>query len=152
MYRDERERKNFVNYINKVSRQMKYKLKKKFINNIPANDVVVKSPVSSMNDDQWGALVKLWSSRSTRDKFGEEPTAVEHFREFHSSQKTSSVSETVQKAFDDMEESVQGEEPLSPDRAVPEVVQARTFLEVVGFQPKKKNQRFRFFPAESTDS
>ncbi|TVU16789.1 hypothetical protein EJB05_36944, partial [Eragrostis curvula] len=43
-------------------RQMRYKLKKKFFNNILANDVVVKSPVPSMNDDQWEALVKLWSS------------------------------------------------------------------------------------------
>ncbi|TVU24649.1 hypothetical protein EJB05_27098, partial [Eragrostis curvula] len=86
MYRDEREREHLVNYINKFSvqfsmdttskpvilacadmmkcgqRQMRYKLKKKFFNNIPANDVVVKSPVPSMNDDQWEALVKLWSS------------------------------------------------------------------------------------------
>ncbi|TVT97321.1 hypothetical protein EJB05_57442, partial [Eragrostis curvula] len=64
MYRDEREREYLVNYINKVSvqfsmdttskpvisacadmmkcgqRQMRYKLKKKFFNNIPANDVI----------------------------------------------------------------------------------------------------------------
>ncbi|TVU50745.1 hypothetical protein EJB05_02133, partial [Eragrostis curvula] len=87
---------------------MRYKLKKKFFNNIPANDVVVKSPVPSMNDDQWEALVKLWSSPQhknflctsfQRDKFDEEPTAVELFREFHSSQKTGSISETVQKAL-----------------------------------------------------
>ncbi|TVU50098.1 hypothetical protein EJB05_01455, partial [Eragrostis curvula] len=159
MYRDEREREHLVNYINKVSvqfsmdttskpvisacddmmkcgqRQMRYKLKK-FFNNIPANDVVVKSLVPSMNDDQWEAMVKLWSSpqhkktclanqqnrekvqmnqrtgsrcyvaqaHALRDKFDEEPTLVELFREFHSSQKTGSISETVQKALDDMEE------------------------------------------------
>ncbi|TVU41387.1 hypothetical protein EJB05_14899, partial [Eragrostis curvula] len=145
MYRDEREREHLVNYINKVQfsidttskpvilacadmmkcgqRQMRYKLKKKFFNNIPANDVVVKSPVPSMNDDQWEALVKLRSSpqhknrekvqmnqrtgsrcyvaqaHALRDKFDEEPTLVELFREFHSSQKTGSISETVQKAL-----------------------------------------------------
>ncbi|TVU50314.1 hypothetical protein EJB05_01681, partial [Eragrostis curvula] len=238
MYRDERERENLVNYINKVSvqfsmdttskpvisacadmmkcgqRQIRYKLKKKFFNNIPANDVVVKSPVSSMNEDQWEALVKLWSSpqhkvrqnfklprsscvlsvslmsntivdsgchlisrnvlsvenylanqqncekvqmnqrtgsqcyvaqaHALRDKFDEEPTAMELFREFHSSQKTGSISETVQKALDDMEElmeeSVQREEPLSPGRAVREVARASTFLEVAGLQPKKRNR------------
>ncbi|TVU51755.1 hypothetical protein EJB05_03199, partial [Eragrostis curvula] len=200
MYRDEREREHLVNYINKVfvqfsmdttskpvilacadmmkcgQRQMRYKLKNKFFNNIPANDVVVKSPVPSMNDDQWEALVKLWSSpqhkktylanqqnrekvqmnqrtgsrcyvaqaHALRDKFDEEPTPVELFREFHSSQKTSSISETVQKALDDveeiMEESVQQEEPLSPSRAIREVVQASTFLDVTGHQPKKRNR------------
>ncbi|TVU45986.1 hypothetical protein EJB05_05496, partial [Eragrostis curvula] len=200
MYRDEREREHLVNYINKVSvqfsmdttskpvisacadmmkcgqRQMRYKLKKKFFNNIPANDVVVKSPVPSMNDDQWEALVKLWSSpqhkktclanqqnrekvqmnqrtgsrcyvaqaHALRDKFNEEPTPVELFTEFHSSQKTGSISETVQKAIDHMEEimeeSVQREGPPSPSRAVREVVQASTFLEVAGLQPKKRNR------------
>ncbi|TVU06701.1 hypothetical protein EJB05_49926, partial [Eragrostis curvula] len=81
MYRDEREREHLVNYINKVfvqfsmdttskpvisacahmmkcsQRQMRYKLKKKFFNNIPVNDVVVKFPMPSMNDNQWEALV-----------------------------------------------------------------------------------------------
>ncbi|TVU07384.1 hypothetical protein EJB05_47437, partial [Eragrostis curvula] len=184
MYRDKREWEHLVNYINKVSvqfsmnttskpvisacadmmkcgqRQMRYKLKKKFFNNIPANDVVVKSPMPSLNDDQWEALVKLWSSPQhkvrqnfklpcsscvlSRDKFDEEPTPVELFREFHSSQKTGSISETVQKALDDMEEimeeSVQREEPPSPGRAVREVIQASTFLEVAGLQPKKRNR------------
>ncbi|TVU10747.1 hypothetical protein EJB05_44293, partial [Eragrostis curvula] len=175
MYRDEREREHLVNYINKVSvqfsmdttskpvisayadmmkcgqRQMRYKLKKKFFNNIPANDVVVKSPVPSMNDDQWEAPVNCGQAHSTRmpsdfkrDKFDEEPTPVELFREFHSSQKTGSISETVQKAIDNMEEimeeSVQREEPPSPGCAVREVVQASTFFEVAGLQPKKRNR------------
>ncbi|TVU39288.1 hypothetical protein EJB05_12700, partial [Eragrostis curvula] len=207
MYRDEREREHLVNYINKVSvqfsmdttskpvisayadimkcgqRQMRYKLKKKFFNNIPANDVVVKSPVSSMNDDQWEALVKLWSSpqhkvrqnfklprsscvlsktclanqqnhekvqmnqrtgsrcyvaqaHALRDKFDEEPTAVElpgssiHHRKLVLLVDMEGI----------MEESVQREEPLSPGRVVREVVQASTFLEVAGLEPKKRNR------------
>ncbi|TVU13399.1 hypothetical protein EJB05_40452, partial [Eragrostis curvula] len=149
-------------------RQMRYKLKKKLFNNIPANDVVVKSPVPSMNDDQWEALVKLWSSpqhkktclanqqnrekvqmnqrtgsrcyvaqaHALRDKFNEEPTPVELFREFHSSQKTGSINDMEEI----MEESVQREEPPSPGRAVREVFQASTFLEVAGLQPKKRNR------------
>ncbi|TVU24107.1 hypothetical protein EJB05_26504, partial [Eragrostis curvula] len=125
MYRDEQEREHLVNYINKVS--------KKFFNNIPVNDVVIKSPVPSMNDDQWEALVKLWSSPwHKRDKFDEESTPVELFREFHSSQKTGSISETVQKAL--------REKTPSPGCAVHEVVQASTILEVAGLQPKKRNR------------
>ncbi|TVT97320.1 hypothetical protein EJB05_57441, partial [Eragrostis curvula] len=74
------------------------------------------------------------------DKFDEEPTPGELFREFHSSQKTGSISETVQKAIDDMEEIMEESVPPSPGRVVHEVVQASTFLEVAGLQPKKRNR------------
>ncbi|TVU39740.1 hypothetical protein EJB05_13179, partial [Eragrostis curvula] len=87
---------------------------------------------------------RCYVARAHALKFDEEPTPVELFREFHSSQKTGSISETVQKALDDMEEimeeSVQREEPPSPGRVVREVVQASTFLEVAGLQPKKRNR------------
>ncbi|TVU24434.1 hypothetical protein EJB05_26870, partial [Eragrostis curvula] len=79
-----------------------------------------------------------------RDKFKDaEPTAMDLFREFHSSRKTGSVSETVQKALDDMEAMMEepvreGEEPMSPGRAVREVVHASTFLEVVDLRSKNK--------------
>ncbi|TVU10800.1 hypothetical protein EJB05_44349, partial [Eragrostis curvula] len=124
-------------------RQMRYKLKKKYFNNIPESQRITKSPVSSMDDNQWAELLKLWSSpqhmetglanqrnrekvrmyqrtgsrcyiaqaHALRDKFKDaEPTAMDLFREFHSSRKTGSVSETVQKALDDMEAMM--EEPL----------------------------------------
>ncbi|TVU04209.1 hypothetical protein EJB05_50235, partial [Eragrostis curvula] len=232
-------------------RQMRYKLKKKYFDNVPESQRITKSPVSSTDDNQWEELLKLWSSpqhmlrkdlstreskikekedalalsekrvvdlsveketlvKSTedfkakvaslekqledldsslakaletnkvlrgkvetadqeaasfakaeelrlsslcshiqdalisRDKFKDaDPTAVDLFREFHSSQKTGSVSETVQKALDDMEAMMEepvreGEEPMSPGRAVCEVVRASTFLEVVGLKSKKK--------------
>ncbi|TVU10505.1 hypothetical protein EJB05_44041, partial [Eragrostis curvula] len=173
MYRDEREREHLVNYINKVSvqfsmdttskpvisayadmmkcgqRQMRYKLKKKFFNNIPANDVVVKSPVPSMNDDQWEALVKLWSSPQHKVRmpsdFKKTCLANQQNREkVQMNQRTGSRCYVAQAhALNDMEEimeeSVQREEPPSPGRAVREVVQASTFLEVAGLQPKKRN-------------
>ncbi|TVU25396.1 hypothetical protein EJB05_27891, partial [Eragrostis curvula] len=70
MYRDEREREHLVQFFMDTTskpvisacadmmkcgqRQMRYKLKKKFFNNTPAND-------------QWEALVKLWSSPQHKD-------------------------------------------------------------------------------------
>lgn len=38
-------------------RQMRYQLK----NGIPANQVRTTSPVKHMTDDQWKALVEMWS-------------------------------------------------------------------------------------------
>ncbi|TVU15438.1 hypothetical protein EJB05_38959 [Eragrostis curvula] len=72
-----------------------------------------------------------------------EPAAVDLFREFHSSRKTGSVSETVQKALDDMEAMMEepvreGEELMSPGCAVREVIRPSAFLEVVGLKSKKK--------------
>ncbi|TVU04068.1 hypothetical protein EJB05_50357, partial [Eragrostis curvula] len=169
-------------------RQMRSKLKKKYFDNVPESQRITKSPMSSMDDNQWAELLKLWSSpqhmewhnlkaprslsetclanqrnrekvqmyqrtgsrcyvaqaHAVRDKFKDaEPTAVDLFREFRSSRKTGFVSETVQKALDDMEAMMEepvreGEEPMSPGRAVREVVCASTFLEVVGLQSKKK--------------
>ncbi|TVT98138.1 hypothetical protein EJB05_56570, partial [Eragrostis curvula] len=113
-------------------RQMRYKLKKKYFDNVPESQRITKSPVSSMDDNQWAELLKLWSSpqhketcvanqqnpekvrmyqrtgsrcyvaqaHAVRDKLkNAEPTAVDLFREFHSSRKTGSVSETVQEAL-----------------------------------------------------
>lgn len=42
-------------------RQMRYQLKKKYFNGIPANQVRTTSPVKHMTDDQWKALVEMWS-------------------------------------------------------------------------------------------
>ncbi|TVT99427.1 hypothetical protein EJB05_55199 [Eragrostis curvula] len=86
-----------------------------------------------------GSRCYVAQAHAVRVKFKDaEPTAVDLFREFHSSRKTGSVSGT-----DDMEAMMEepvreGEEPMSPGRAVREVVRASTFLEVVGLQSKKK--------------
>ncbi len=42
-------------------RQMRYQLKKKYFNGIPTNQVRTTSPVNHMTDDQWKALVQMWS-------------------------------------------------------------------------------------------
>jgi hypothetical protein len=43
-------------------RQMRYKLKKEYFDNIPTNQVRSTSPVKSMTDEQWRKLVEMWSS------------------------------------------------------------------------------------------
>jgi len=43
-------------------RQMRYRLKKKYFDGVPANLVRTTSPVTCMTDDQWRALVEMWSN------------------------------------------------------------------------------------------
>jgi hypothetical protein len=40
---------------------MRYRLKKKYFIGIPANEIRTSSPVASMTDEQWRALVAKWS-------------------------------------------------------------------------------------------
>jgi hypothetical protein len=42
--------------------QMRYRLKKEYFNNVPANQVRTTSPLPSMTDDQWKILVEKWST------------------------------------------------------------------------------------------
>lgn len=42
-------------------RQMRYKLKMKYFNGLSENQVPKISPISSMTDEQWLALVNMWS-------------------------------------------------------------------------------------------
>ena len=42
-------------------RQMRYRLKNAYFNGIPANQVRTTSPLNTMSDDQWKALVDMWS-------------------------------------------------------------------------------------------
>jgi hypothetical protein len=41
---------------------MRYKLKKKYFNGVPANQVRTTSPISFMIDDQWKLLMEMWST------------------------------------------------------------------------------------------
>ncbi|KAF8661893.1 hypothetical protein HU200_056853 [Digitaria exilis] len=41
---------------------MRHMLKKKWFNDVPANKVRTTTPLNSMTDDQWKALVQMWSS------------------------------------------------------------------------------------------
>ncbi|TVU46683.1 hypothetical protein EJB05_06233, partial [Eragrostis curvula] len=190
-------------YIAKVSRRQ-HRLKKKYFDGVPANEVTTTSPVSSMTDEQWGKLVKMWSSpkhkvcqdfklprsscpyrkesfrsqshrneicllnqhncekfqfshrtgsrcyiaqlHALRDKYkDEDPTPLELFKEFHSSQKTGFISEPVQKAIDHMEAMMdnpveEGKEPPSTESTVREVVRSNTFLRAAGISPKKRSR------------
>ena len=42
-------------------RQMRYRLKKKYFDGVPANRVRTTSPMKCMSDDQWRDLVAMWS-------------------------------------------------------------------------------------------
>ncbi|KAL6839513.1 hypothetical protein ACP4OV_030783 [Aristida adscensionis] len=42
-------------------RQMRYKLKKKFFDGVPANKVRTTSPLNTMSDEHWRDLVSMWS-------------------------------------------------------------------------------------------
>uniref|UniRef100_K3Y1F1 Uncharacterized protein n=1 Tax=Setaria italica TaxID=4555 RepID=K3Y1F1_SETIT len=54
--------KHLKNYISKLTRQGRYWLKKKLFNDLPANVVPTKSPMTTLNDDQWNNMVTMWSS------------------------------------------------------------------------------------------
>ncbi|WVZ90533.1 hypothetical protein U9M48_036826, partial [Paspalum notatum var. saurae] len=43
-------------------RQMRYKLKQKYFNGIPATQVRTTSPISNMSDTDWRKLVEKWST------------------------------------------------------------------------------------------
>jgi len=42
-------------------RNQRYRLKKKYFNGVPANEVRTTSPVQNMTDEEWIALVSHWS-------------------------------------------------------------------------------------------
>jgi hypothetical protein len=41
---------------------MRYRLKKKYFDGIPANQIPTTSPVASMSDLEWQALVAKWTN------------------------------------------------------------------------------------------
>jgi len=43
-------------------RQMRYRLKQKYFNGMPANQVRTTSPIPSMSDNDWRKLVEKWST------------------------------------------------------------------------------------------
>ncbi|WVZ90597.1 hypothetical protein U9M48_036882, partial [Paspalum notatum var. saurae] len=49
-------------------RQMRYKLKKKYFNGVPANQVRTTSPVAHMTDVKWKKLVDMWSGSEHKEK------------------------------------------------------------------------------------
>jgi len=51
--------------LQKVVHQRKYLLKK-YVTDIPANQVRTTSPVSSLTDDQWLELMQMWSTAKAK--------------------------------------------------------------------------------------
>ncbi|CAL4985232.1 unnamed protein product [Urochloa decumbens] len=49
-------------------RQMRHRLKKTYFDDVPANQVRTTSPLKGMTDDQWKALVEMWSSPNHKEK------------------------------------------------------------------------------------
>ncbi|TVU06810.1 hypothetical protein EJB05_46845, partial [Eragrostis curvula] len=93
-----------------------------------------------------GSRCYIAQLHALRDKYkDEDPTPLELFKEFHSSQKTGFISKPVQKAIDHMEAMMdnpveEGQEPPSTESAVREVVRSNTFLRAVGISSKKRSR------------
>jgi len=47
--------------LRKAQCNMRYLLKKKYFNGVPASQVRTTSPVASMTDEHWTKLVEMWS-------------------------------------------------------------------------------------------
>lgn len=45
-----------------VSKQRRHLVKKKFFDQVPAAELSIKSPVSYISDEEWQALLKLWTN------------------------------------------------------------------------------------------
>ncbi|XP_021314039.1 uncharacterized protein LOC8071655 isoform X2 [Sorghum bicolor] len=48
--------------------QMRYRLKKKYFDGVPANQVRTTSPCSSMTDEEWRKLVDMWSDPRHKER------------------------------------------------------------------------------------
>ncbi|OQU76442.1 hypothetical protein SORBI_3010G145500 [Sorghum bicolor] len=126
-------------------RQMRYRLKKKYFDGVPANQVRTTSPLKHMSDEEWRQLVDMWSSpeHKKQEKYKDsEPTAINLFEEFHCS-KTKGFSEPVKKAIDDMhaQEALtsppveDGQQAKTSIEAISKVLpKSNTFLRNVGIQ------------------
>ncbi|CAM0947565.1 unnamed protein product [Alopecurus aequalis] len=53
--------------LQKISKNMRYRIKKDFFDPIPANELTIKSPVEGLPDAEWQALLKLWATPRHKD-------------------------------------------------------------------------------------
>ena len=51
-----------MDMLQKISKNRRYRLKNKWFDPVPANQVSIESPVEDVTDEEWKALVKLWST------------------------------------------------------------------------------------------
>ncbi|CAL5010276.1 unnamed protein product [Urochloa decumbens] len=61
-------------------RNMRHQLKKAFFDGVPANQVTTTSPLDTMTDDQWKALVDMWSSPKHKEKCAKAKLSRENVR------------------------------------------------------------------------
>ncbi|CAL4963750.1 unnamed protein product [Urochloa decumbens] len=61
-------------------RNMRHHLKKAFFDGVPANQVTTTSPVDTMTDEQWQALVDMWSSPKHKEKCAKAKLSRENVR------------------------------------------------------------------------
>jgi hypothetical protein len=54
------------NVVQSAIRQAHYRLKKKYFNGVPVDQIRTTSPVSSKNDAQWCELVEIWTSAKNK--------------------------------------------------------------------------------------
>jgi hypothetical protein len=77
-------------------RQIRYRLKQKYFNGIPANEVRTSSPIPSMSDEDWRKLVEKWST--TKHKVFD--MLMYHFKEtFSENQSNNQLTYTLKTAI-----------------------------------------------------
>ncbi|CAM0912208.1 unnamed protein product [Alopecurus aequalis] len=103
--------------LQKISKNRRHRIKKKFFDPVEASQVSIKSPVPDLSDEEWEALVKLWSTPR------------------HKAAMESMQNEPVP----------EGQEPKSVIKIVEDVlnkeVKQSTFLMNAGLQSSKKNTK-----------
>ncbi|KAE8804812.1 hypothetical protein D1007_19230 [Hordeum vulgare] len=137
--------------LQKISKNQRHKIKKKYFDTVAANKVSTKSPVPDLTDDEWQALVQMWSTprHKKEERKGEELSAIDLFKATHNSKKHG-FSEPVKIAILEMEKMedapvLEGEEPKSDAEIVEEVlkteVKQSTFLRNVWLKSSSSNSR-----------
>ncbi|KAE8818025.1 hypothetical protein D1007_04397 [Hordeum vulgare] len=141
--------------INTDSETIKYACKDvlqkslKYLDTVGANKVSTKFPLSDLTDDEWQALVQMWSTarHKKEERKGEELSAIDLFKATHNSKKHG-FSEPVKIAILEMEKMKdapvpESEEPKSDAEIVEEVlkteVKQSTFIRNVGLKSSSNN-------------
>ncbi|TVU25728.1 hypothetical protein EJB05_28233, partial [Eragrostis curvula] len=143
-------------------RQMRYRLKKEYFDKYPANHVPTTAPVANMLDEDWQALVAMWSEPKHKEKCEKNkanPEQVQcmqktgslsfiahcHAVDTHISS-TTGYTEPVKNAIAATEaimadDKADGNATKTPAEVVVEVLLKTTFLRNVGIQLKGKKTK-----------
>ncbi|CAM0906922.1 unnamed protein product [Alopecurus aequalis] len=137
--------------LQKISKNIRHRIKKKLFDPVEASQVSIKSQVPDLSDEEWEALVKLWSTprHKKQERNGEELSTIDLFKATHNSKKFG-FSEEARNAIAAMESMhnepiPEGQEPKYAIKIVEDVlnkeVKQSTFLMNVGLQSSKKNTK-----------